>query len=423
MRPRILAALVGIALLAVAALSIPLSVRLGHDTRAETIARLERTALASTTRVPDQITADSQLNLPDLASDGDLAVYDTSGIRRAGEGPARADIVVNRALAGHTNNGQSRSSFEVGVPVVKGLRVIAAIRAAEPIAVTDSQVRRQRFNIALFGMASTVIAVLVGLAVSAALTRPLRRLRTAATRLGHGDFTVRAPRSGIGEVDDVARALDETAVRLGDLVERERTFSAHASHQLRTPLASLRLAVETELAKPRSDPNTTLHEVLTEADRLEQTINDLLLLARGTVERGPVDLEAVARAAEQRWHGAFAAVGRPIRVRVHHETPSDAQASTTALGQILDVLLGNALRHGSGVVTITVRSGTEGGAIIAVEDEGPGILADPDTVFATAARGGHGFGLPLAAALAHAEGARVRLANRGPHPVFELTLR
>ena len=234
---------------------------------------------------------------------------------------------------------------------------------------------------------------------------------------------MRAPRSGIGEVDDVAKALDETAVRLGDVVERERTFSDQASHQLRTPLTSLRLAVEAELAKPRSDPRTALHEILTEADRLEQTIIGLLLLARGTVERGPIDLEAVARAAQERWHAPFAAVGRPLRLRAQHKAISDAHASTTALGQILDVLLGNALQHGAGVVTIAVRSGTEGGAIIAVEDEGPGILTDTQSIFSGVAHSGHGFGLPLAAALAHAEGARVRLANRGPHPIFELALR
>ena len=104
-------------------------------------------------------------------------------------------------------------------------------------------------------------------------------------------------------------------------------------------------------------------------------------------------------------------------------TTSSAHASSTALAQILDVLLDNALQHGSGVVAISVRSAVEGGAVIAVADEGPGISTDSDDVFSAGAEGGHGFGLPLAAALAHAEGARLRLAHSGPHPMFELTLR
>jgi signal transduction histidine kinase len=300
--------------------------------------------------------------------------------------------------------------------------VIAAIRAAEPIAVANAQIRHQRLNIIWFAGAALAIALVVGLWLSAVLARPLGRLRAAATRLGHGDFTVRAPRSGIAEPDAVAQALDETAIRLEQLVERERTFSAHASHQLRTPLTALRLAVEAELVRPRPDPNTALHEVLVETDRLEQTITDLLLLSRGSAERGPIDLEVVVRAANDRWQGLYAAAGRPLRVRIAHEQSLEAHASSAALGQILDVLLDNALKHGTGVVQLVLRPGTGGGAVIAVEDEGAGVQGDPNAVFSTAARGGHGLGLPLAAALANAEGARLRLARGGPDPVFELAL-
>ena len=422
MRPRILAAIVGVALLAVATLAIPLSVRLAGDARDQTIARLGRTAAAATVRIPNAIEPDTRLRLPDLASEGDLSAYDITGVRRGREGPARADLTTRRALAGHANNGRTRSSVVVGVPVVRGLRVIAAIRASEPIAVTDAQVRRQRVNIGLFAAAAVLIAVLVGLWLSSVLARPLRRLRVAATRLGHGDFTVRAPRSGIAEADSLAGALDETAARIEDLVERERTFSAHASHQLRTPLTSLRLAVETELERPRPDPNIALHEVLVEADRLEQTIDDLLLLARGTADRGPTDLRAVVESARDRWNGIFVAAGRPLRVPAAPEQALEAHASTAALGQILDVLLDNALKHGAGTVQVVLRPGSGGGAVIAVEDEGAGVEGDPDGVFSTAARGGHGLGLPLAAALATAEGARLRLARNGPGAVFELAL-
>jgi signal transduction histidine kinase len=422
-RPRILAAIVGVALLAIATLAIPLSVRLANDARDQSTERLERAAAAATQRVPNRVTPRTDIRLPELAYDGDLAVYDMRGVRRGGEGPAIADAAARLALSGHTTDDVSGPDRVVGIPVVRGLRVVAAIRAAEPTAVSSDQIDRQRLTIALFAAAAIVIAVIIGLWLSAVLSRPLARLRDAATRLGHGDFTVRAPRSGIAEADAAASALNDTAARLEDLVGRERTFSAHASHQLRTPLASLRLAVEAELAQPRTDPKTALHEVLKETDRLEATIEDLLQLARGTEEPGPADLHAVVRDADDRWQGRYAAVGRQLQVRTVRGAHLEAHMSTAALGQILDVLLDNALQHGRGVVQLSLRPGVGSGAVISVEDDGPGVTGDAAAVFSTSARGGHGFGLPLAAALAAAEGARLQLAHRGPGPVFELAVR
>ena len=423
MRPRILAAIVGVALLAVATLAIPLAVRLANDAREQASDRLERIASGATQRIPDAVPAGTTVKLPDLAYDGDLAVYDTSGARRGGEGPTRADDATRRALAGHMVSVVQGSSRVVAVPVVRGLRVIAVIRVSEPIAVTSKQIRQQRLYITLFAAAAVVIAVLIGLWLSAVLSRPLGRIRDAATRLGQGDFTVRAPPSGIAEADAAASALNGTAVRLEEMVQRERTFTAHASHQLRTPLTSLRLAVEAELARPRADPSVALEEVLKETDRLEETIDDLLLLARGTAERGAADLQAVVRDASDRWHGRYVAVGRELEVRAVSDAHLEAHASTAALGQILDVLLDNALRHGRGTVQLSLRPGVGGGAVISVTDHGPGVAGNAASVFSTNGRGGHGLGLPLAAALADAEGARLRLAHQGPGPVFELAVR
>jgi signal transduction histidine kinase len=416
-RWRILVAMVGAAFLAVIVVAVPSAVRLAHETKAGAIARLERVAGSVAARVPADLETRVGEALPDLASEGDLALYDTRGRRVAGEGPSRIDGPARRALLGGAAGGTTASSVVVAVPVVRDSGVVGVVRATQPISVIDDEVRQQRVTLALFGLVGLVFASVMGLAVSAAIARPLGRLRTAAMALGRGDFAMRAPRSR-GEINEVASALDDTATRLGDVVERERAFSAQASHQLRTPLTSLRLAVETELETGRDDHTAVLHEVLTEADRLDQTITDLLTLARGNVDRGPVDLAAEVRAAEDRWHGRLAAVNRPLRTRIDAELRT-AHGSAAAIGQILDVLLDNALRHGAGVVTISARPVAGPGAVVSVADEGPGV-DDAASIFDASTRSGHGYGLSLAATLAAAEGARLRLAATGPHPVFEI---
>src|SRR5438270_406798 len=76
------------------------------------------------------------------------------------------------------------------------------------------------------------------------LVRPLDAMADTSRRLGEGDFSARAGRFGIPEVDVVAEALDASAERIAGMVAREREFSGNVSHQLRTPLTALRLRLE-----------------------------------------------------------------------------------------------------------------------------------------------------------------------------------
>ncbi len=421
MRRRILAAMLVVASLAIAALALPLSVRLGRDARAQVVSRLERVAIAESVRVPTNLSQSTHLAIPDIAYDGDLTIFDAHGRWVAGEGSHQADAATRGALAGRTTARTDRLSIAVAVPVVRGLKVVAAVRASQPVAVSRESVRRQRIAILVFGCAALTAALVVGLAVSAAIARPLRRLGTDATRLGAGDFTARAHRSRIREIDEVANALDDTAQRLGGMIDRERAFSAQASHQLRTPLTSLRLAIETELQSPRPNHEIVLNELLVEADRLEATISELLALARNNAPQTLTDAGTIARTVDDRWRGRLAATGRSLRLVVDSAAPP-VRTSPIALGQILDVLCDNALRHGSGVVTIAVRRGLGGGTVITVADDGNGMTTDPLTADATGSSDLHGMGLAIARSIAESQGARLRLANLGHAPVFEITL-
>ena len=227
------------------------------------------------------------------------------------------------------------------------------------------------------------------------------------------------------EIDAIGRALDDSAGRIADLVAREREFSANVSHQLRTPLTALRLRLEE--SAHACDPaalRDDLDAALREADRLEAMIAALLAHARSTARRDltPVALGPAVREHAEAWSALYARSGRRIDLR--DGDPVDALAAPGTIGQILDVLLDNALHHGAGTVTVTVADDARR-ATIAVQDEGPGVPADAaERIFDRGASHADstGIGLHLARTLARADGGSLRLTCVAP-PRFELRLR
>jgi signal transduction histidine kinase len=277
--------------------------------------------------------------------------------------------------------------------------------------------------LALGALALALVALATGAAVlfGRRLSLPLERLAGTAGRLGSGDFSVRAPRSGVAEIDALSAAMDTTAERLDVLVTRERAFSVDASHQLRTPLAALR--IELEAMQLRRDTDPELAAALVQVDRLQTTIDTLLSVARdASSAAATTDVVGVVDDAIERWRGRLAEAGRPLRSRAEGR-PARALANPGVLQEILDVLLDNALRHGAGEVDVTVRD-LDGWVAVEVRDEGSG-FADPDAAFArrSGRAAGHGIGLALARSLAHAEGGRLTVVHPGPAPVLSIAVR
>jgi signal transduction histidine kinase len=224
--------------------------------------------------------------------------------------------------------------------------------------------------------------------------------------------------AGMRELDEVATALNVTATRLGAMVERVQRLSSHASHQLRTPLAGLRVALEAEVLQPRPDPNEALQEALGAVERLERTVIDLTELARDEVEPEPVSTARVLDDAAARWRGPLAAEGRSLVVQ-----PGSAMAAVArrpAVDAILDVLVDNALHHGLGTVTLAAATGI-GGVTLRVSDEGTCSRPEAELFARRASTTGRPIGLPLARTLAEAEGGRLRLHRADP-TTFQLQL-
>jgi signal transduction histidine kinase len=426
-RRRIVTLSVLAAVLAITLFGVPLGYAVAQSFLGDEVSEAEQVAdVAAITVAADLARGRSVPDLHGSEEDVDLGLYSVDGVRLSGVGPRRADPVVRRAARGEVATDEDDSgNLVVAVPVTDGTTVTGAVRAATPY--TSAWLRIVGAWALMLGLGALAVAATWLLARRQArrLSAPLELLAGSAQRLGEGDFSVRNSRSGIAEIDAASSALDTTADRLGELVDRERAFSSNASHQLRTPLTGLRLTLETALELPADARDDAIASAIESADRLERTIHDLLALARHTpAPRAELPLADLVEGWTATWRPVLDASGRALVVSVTPDAPV-GRASEAAVRQVVDVLLDNAVAHGAGTVTVVLR---DAGQILAVDvgDEGNG-PPEPATVFrrregASPGHGtGHGIGLALARSLAEAEGGRLLLSRARP-PVFSLLL-
>jgi signal transduction histidine kinase len=321
-------------------------------------------------------------DISDIGEDGEhltAAVFDGNGNRLAGAAPDGEADVLAGALNGDIRTGGDGDVLVAAAPVTHGDEVIGAVVVSEPRSDVLAEVALIWAAMAGLAAVAVTVAWLVGRWQAGRLARPLEDLEESARRLGDGDFSVCTRRGGIEEIDAVGTALDATAARLDDLLARERAFSADASHQLRTPLAGLRLRLEVALEQEDADPRAAIAASLVDADRLEAIIDELLTLARAgqAGQRSRIDLDALLGELSPEWAARLALHGRDLAVQVDPGAP-DPHASAAAVRQILAVLVDNATVHGAGTVTVAVREAS-GAVAVDVADEGPGVHEAPDS--------------------------------------------
>ncbi|MCU1487381.1 MAG: histidine kinase [Actinomycetia bacterium] len=424
MRRRILLSMVLVTAVAVALFAIPLGVAVNRLYRGREVSRLDQEATRAVGSVPATgLDGADALRLPQAPGRVRTAIYGPDGQRLAGVGPRTGGSVVRAALRGQVTNDHDGAWLAVAVPIHDEDRIVGAARAALPWDVVTDDTNRAWLAMTAFALVVVMLSGALAWWLSSILARPIEHLTALALRLGDGDFSARVEPAGVPEVDRAGTALNRTAARLGDLMARERSFTADVSHQLRTPLTSLRLALESALLTPGVDERAAIDVALGEVGRLQTTVATLLRMARDADPLGgvPCDPAKVSVEVAERYRGTLASAGRPLHIDVQPDL-GQARCSADVLREILVVLLDNAVIHGDGTVRLTVRP-AGAGVIVEVGDEGAGI-PDPATVFRRRAgeATGHGIGLALARSLAEAQGGRLLLSHAAPHPRFTVAL-
>jgi two-component system, OmpR family, osmolarity sensor histidine kinase EnvZ len=264
-------------------------------------------------------------------------------------------------------------------------------------------------------IATTVLTLLTALVLARRITKPLERFSLAALRIGEGNIPESFPETGIKELSELASTFNQMALQVRELLANRTTMLAGISHDLRTPLARMRLAIE--MLPENTDPKLVTrlqHDV----EEMNQLIGEFLVLSRDLHKEPPqqtdINLLLEELVDNARNEGA--------RVEWHANESSVLSVGPMALRRILTNLLSNAIRYGAGnPVEIDLTSGNKY-AVIRILDRGHGIPAQElGNVFRpffrlvtsrSNATGGSGLGLAIAHQLAEANGWKIELLPR-----------
>jgi signal transduction histidine kinase len=218
-----------------------------------------------------------------------------------------------------------------------------------------------------------VLAGLIGFVISRRLSAPFRQLAAAAAALGRGRFDLDLPDTNIPEARAIAQALGTSAGQLEDRLRRERDFTQHASHVLRTPLTRLRLELEDLTLRDDVAPDVqaVARHGLDSVDEMNAVVGELVDISRsGSLVAGAeLPLLDLARQLAQRWSDRLAVRDRNLTASAE----GDLTLSYTPgpVEHVLDLVLAEVVRRGEGPVRIVFQGESSGYLRVQVSSAGP----------------------------------------------------
>jgi signal transduction histidine kinase len=303
------------------------------------------------------------------------------------------------------------------------------VQLARPMNPIYAEIGRLWLSLLAAGGAILVLTVLVSLALARRLTRPLLQLTRASERLAGGDLDERARPDGPDEIRHLGQAFNHMAERLQGMLQRQQAFVAHAAHEFRSPLASVRLRLEMLQRPDTQDDRALMQRYLgqmeREVDQLRELVDHLLALVSLDEGQQPpriaVDLAPLLYEVADEVGPAARAAGVDVRVDVPPHLPM-LQGSPEQLRVVVRNLLDNAIKYSPAGGPVTLAAQAADHAVqVEVRDHGIGIPAEAlPHVFERFYRvdparprgqGGAGLGLALVRAIVTAHGGCVSVES------------
>ncbi|HEX5308646.1 MAG TPA: HAMP domain-containing sensor histidine kinase [Solirubrobacteraceae bacterium] len=350
-----------------------------------------------------------------LTPDGSLHIPAGQGSSSAIR-PSAADRAIARSGAGRAYGDRTVGSTRVRV-LTAGTGPLGAVMVARPLSELERELHRVLLILAIVGVVGIAIAAALGALVARAALAPIARFtRRTEALAGELDTSQRLPEQGRDELARLAASFNATLDALERSVQAQRSLVADASHELRTPIASLRANIQV-LAEaerlPPADQQALREDIVGELDELTRLVGDVVELARGREgagPRAPMRLDELVRVAVERARRR-GSVGIAERLE---PTPIDADAPRVE--RAIANLLENAAKWSpaDGEVEVSLAGG-----VLSVRDHGPGFAErDLPHVFerfyrARDARAlpGSGLGLAIVRQTAEAHGGWVSAEN------------
>lgn len=317
----------------------------------------------------------------------------------------------------------------VAIPVIVQKQVSGAIYLSRTPSNMMEHLYNERGKFALAGLAVLCVTLLIGLVFARTIVRPMHELAQRISDIGRGDRGAFRPLAHYGTRDFafLARSFLGLAEQLSLRTDQMATFAAHLTHELKSPLTSIKGAAELMQDSAQSNPptltadeqKTFLNNIIADTDRLAIIMHRLRDLARAeaTPQRGSVSVTTAIENLQRRFPSLTCHAGGDADAEIH--------MSAENVQIVLSHLADNAIRHGATNLWLGASSAS-GDLLLSVANDGASISADNeqkifDAFFTTRReQGGTGMGLAIVQSLLRAHGASIRLVQAEQNVTFEL---